>query len=113
MVHVHSPLVQYIYIPVHACRGQVLVPYDLYLVPQPVDFGWNAYADPKFEFMDHSLVACIRSQQDHETLEFFKLLSLCHTVMVEHKEGEEKERRLHAYTHASMYIGIYYATREI
>uniref|UniRef100_A0A8C5C3G8 Phospholipid-transporting ATPase n=1 Tax=Gadus morhua TaxID=8049 RepID=A0A8C5C3G8_GADMO len=46
------------------------------------------YADPKFEFMDHSLVACIRSKQDQETLEFFKLLSLCHTVMVEHKEGE-------------------------
>ncbi|CAL8326744.1 unnamed protein product [Boreogadus saida] len=55
---------------------------------KPVDFGWNPYADPKFEFMDHSLVACIRSQQDQETLEFFKLLSLCHTVMVEHKEGE-------------------------
>uniref|UniRef100_A0A8C5AFN9 Phospholipid-transporting ATPase n=1 Tax=Gadus morhua TaxID=8049 RepID=A0A8C5AFN9_GADMO len=54
----------------------------------PVDFGWNQYADPKFEFMDHSLVACIRSKQDQETLEFFKLLSLCHTVMVEHKEGE-------------------------
>uniref|UniRef100_A0A8C5FUS8 Phospholipid-transporting ATPase n=1 Tax=Gadus morhua TaxID=8049 RepID=A0A8C5FUS8_GADMO len=60
----------------------------LYLVLQPVDFGWNQYADPKFEFMDHSLVACIRSKQDQETLEFFKLLSLCHTVMVEHKEGE-------------------------
>ncbi|CAL8318090.1 unnamed protein product [Lota lota] len=65
-----------------------LVSYELYLVLQPVDFSWNMYADPKFEFMDHSLVACIRSKQDHEMLEFFKLLSLCHTVMVEHKEGE-------------------------
>lgn len=38
--------------------------------------------------MDHSLVACIRSQKDKDVTEFFKLLSLCHTVMVEHKEGE-------------------------
>ncbi|CAL8280034.1 unnamed protein product [Merluccius merluccius] len=55
---------------------------------RPVDFSWNSYADPKFEFLDHNLVACIRSQKDKEMLEFFKLLSLCHTVMVEHKEGE-------------------------
>uniref|UniRef100_A0AAZ3PQB3 Phospholipid-transporting ATPase n=1 Tax=Oncorhynchus tshawytscha TaxID=74940 RepID=A0AAZ3PQB3_ONCTS len=54
----------------------------------PVDFSWNKYADSKFEYLDHSLVACIRSKKDKETLEFFKLLSLCHTVMVEQKEDE-------------------------
>uniref|UniRef100_A0A8C7FCD9 Phospholipid-transporting ATPase n=1 Tax=Oncorhynchus kisutch TaxID=8019 RepID=A0A8C7FCD9_ONCKI len=53
-----------------------------------VDFSWNKYADSKFEYVDHSLVACIRSKKDKETLEFFKLLSLCHTVMVEQKEDE-------------------------
>uniref|UniRef100_A0A8C7CX48 Phospholipid-transporting ATPase n=1 Tax=Oncorhynchus kisutch TaxID=8019 RepID=A0A8C7CX48_ONCKI len=54
----------------------------------PVDFTWNKYADRKFEYLDHSLVVCIRSKKDKDTLEFFKLLSLCHTVMVEQKEDE-------------------------
>uniref|UniRef100_H2RJD7 Phospholipid-transporting ATPase n=1 Tax=Takifugu rubripes TaxID=31033 RepID=H2RJD7_TAKRU len=54
----------------------------------PVDWSWNRLADRKFTFMDHSLVACIRSRKDKDVLEFFKLLSLCHTIMVENKEGE-------------------------
>ncbi|XP_053196502.1 phospholipid-transporting ATPase IC [Scomber japonicus] len=55
---------------------------------RPVDWSWNRDADRKFQFMDHSLVANIRSRKDKDALEFFKLLSLCHTVMVESKEGE-------------------------
>uniref|UniRef100_A0A6Q2WWM1 Phospholipid-transporting ATPase n=1 Tax=Esox lucius TaxID=8010 RepID=A0A6Q2WWM1_ESOLU len=54
-----------------------------------VDFSWNKYADRKFEYQDHSLVACIRSGKNKEALEFFKLLSLCHTVMVEQNENDE------------------------
>ncbi|XP_033951833.1 phospholipid-transporting ATPase IC [Pseudochaenichthys georgianus] len=53
-----------------------------------VDWSWNREADRKFEFMDNSLVACVRSGKDKDATEFFKLLSLCHTVMVEHKEGD-------------------------
>ncbi|XP_067279795.1 phospholipid-transporting ATPase IC [Pseudorasbora parva] len=53
-----------------------------------VDFSWNQYADKKFEFNDISLISCIRSKKDDQVLEFFKLLSLCHTVMVEQKEGD-------------------------
>lgn len=55
---------------------------------RPVDWSWNPQADRKFQFMDHSLVACIRSKKDKDVNEFFKLLSLCHTVMVEQKDGE-------------------------
>ncbi|KAF3702330.1 Phospholipid-transporting ATPase IC [Channa argus] len=55
---------------------------------RPVDWSWNNFADKKFEFIDHSLVACIRSREDKDVTEFFKLLSLCHTVMVEHKDGD-------------------------
>ncbi|KAJ4925775.1 hypothetical protein JOQ06_007963 [Pogonophryne albipinna] len=55
---------------------------------RPVDWSWNREADRKFEFMDNSLVACVRSGKDKDATEFFKLLSLCHTVMVEHKEGD-------------------------
>uniref|UniRef100_A0AAX7T7C0 Phospholipid-transporting ATPase n=1 Tax=Astatotilapia calliptera TaxID=8154 RepID=A0AAX7T7C0_ASTCA len=53
-----------------------------------VDFSWNNLADPKFSFHDHSLVEMVRSGNP-ETQEFFRLLSLCHTVMPEEKkEGE-------------------------
>ncbi|KAI9519242.1 Phospholipid-transporting ATPase IC [Dissostichus eleginoides] len=55
---------------------------------RPVDWSWNREADRKFEFTDNSLVACVRSGKDKDATEFFKLLSLCHTVMVEHKEGD-------------------------
>ncbi|KAM7393301.1 hypothetical protein PAMA_008107 [Pampus argenteus] len=55
---------------------------------RPVDWSWNQDADRKFQFMDHSLVAFVRSKKDKEALEFFKLLSLCHTVMVDNKDGE-------------------------
>lgn len=53
-----------------------------------MDWSWNRLADRKFQFMDHSLVACIRSRKDKDVMEFFKLLSLCHTVMVENKDGK-------------------------
>uniref|UniRef100_A0A8C6TSW4 Phospholipid-transporting ATPase n=1 Tax=Neogobius melanostomus TaxID=47308 RepID=A0A8C6TSW4_9GOBI len=52
---------------------------------QPVDWSWNRYADKMFQFMDHSLVATVRSGKDKDAMEFFKLLSLCHTVMVDGK----------------------------
>lgn len=55
---------------------------------KPVDWSWNRHADKKFDFVDHLLVANIRSKKDKDALEFFKLLSLCHTVMVENNEGE-------------------------
>ncbi|KAF5903013.1 phospholipid-transporting ATPase IC, partial [Clarias magur] len=54
----------------------------------PVDFSWNKYTDRKFQFFDSHLVSLIRSKSDPDMLEFFKLLSLCHTVMVEQKDGE-------------------------
>lgn len=50
---------------------------------RPVDWSWNRYADNKFQFMDHALVATVRSGKDKDAMEFFKLLSLCHTVMVD------------------------------
>uniref|UniRef100_A0AAQ5X3G5 Phospholipid-transporting ATPase n=1 Tax=Amphiprion ocellaris TaxID=80972 RepID=A0AAQ5X3G5_AMPOC len=55
---------------------------------RPVDWSWNRYADKKFQFMDNYLVAHVRSKKDRDAMEFFKLLSLCHTVMVENKDGE-------------------------
>ncbi|XP_013882065.1 phospholipid-transporting ATPase IC [Austrofundulus limnaeus] len=55
---------------------------------KPVDWGWNRLADKKFPFVDHFLVANVKSKKDKDAMEFFKLLSLCHTVMVESNGGD-------------------------
>ncbi|XP_051896651.1 phospholipid-transporting ATPase ID isoform X2 [Pristis pectinata] len=54
----------------------------------PVDFSFNTLADNKFKFYDNSLVEATKLG-DPSVHEFFRLLSLCHTVMSEEKsEGE-------------------------
>ncbi|XP_028828539.1 phospholipid-transporting ATPase IC [Denticeps clupeoides] len=55
---------------------------------RPVDFSSNIFAEKKFQFYDHHLISCIQSKKDKDVLEFFKLLSLCHTVMVEQREDD-------------------------
>uniref|UniRef100_A0A8C2HS86 ATPase phospholipid transporting 8B1 n=1 Tax=Cyprinus carpio TaxID=7962 RepID=A0A8C2HS86_CYPCA len=75
------------------CSSKYLISHYIHftfslIFTQPVDFSWNKYADKKFQFEDHFLVSCIRSKKDPQIHEFFKLLSLCHTVMVEHKGDE-------------------------
>ncbi|XP_069780393.1 phospholipid-transporting ATPase ID isoform X2 [Narcine bancroftii] len=51
---------------------------------EKVDFSFNSMADPKFVFYDHSLVEAVKIG-DPKVHEFFRLLSLCHTVMPEEK----------------------------
>uniref|UniRef100_A0AAX7SFU3 Phospholipid-transporting ATPase n=1 Tax=Astatotilapia calliptera TaxID=8154 RepID=A0AAX7SFU3_ASTCA len=67
-------------------KWKVIKPFSI--LCQLVDWSWNRYADKKFQFIDHSLVAHVRSKKDKDAMEFFKLLSLCHTVMVEHKDDD-------------------------
>ena len=56
---------------------------------EKVDFSYNQLANPKFAFYDHSLVEAVKLS-DVPTHRFFRLLSLCHTVMPEEKkEGED------------------------
>ncbi|XP_040512428.1 phospholipid-transporting ATPase ID isoform X2 [Gallus gallus] len=52
---------------------------------EKVDFSYNQLADPKFVFYDHSLVEAVKLN-DVPTHKFFRLLSLCHTVMPEEKK---------------------------
>ncbi|CAJ0926318.1 unnamed protein product [Ranitomeya imitator] len=52
----------------------------------PVDFSFNPLADRKFQFYDHSLIEAIKLEEPH-VQEFFRLLSLCHTVMSEEKNA--------------------------
>ncbi|XP_059581248.1 phospholipid-transporting ATPase IC [Alligator mississippiensis] len=55
---------------------------------EQVDFSWNMYADGKLSFYDHYLIEQIRSGKDPEVRQFFFLLAICHTVMVEVSNGE-------------------------
>ncbi|XP_068165952.1 phospholipid-transporting ATPase ID-like isoform X4 [Antennarius striatus] len=55
---------------------------------ETVDFSFNTLADPRFVFHDHALVEAVKLENP-EVHAFFRLLALCHTVMVEEKkEGE-------------------------
>uniref|UniRef100_A0A8C8B7X8 Phospholipid-transporting ATPase n=1 Tax=Otus sunia TaxID=257818 RepID=A0A8C8B7X8_9STRI len=55
---------------------------------RPVDFSFNPLADPRFQFWDPGLLEAVKLGDPH-VHEFFRLLSLCHTVMSEEKsEGE-------------------------
>lgn len=54
---------------------------------EEVDFSWNIYADGKFAFYDHYLLEQIQSGKEPEVRQFFFLLAICHTVMVDRIDG--------------------------
>eukprot|EP00079_Xenopus_tropicalis_P032657 XP_017946428.1 PREDICTED: phospholipid-transporting ATPase IK [Xenopus tropicalis] len=53
-----------------------------------VNFSWNKYADKNFQFYDQSLLDMVCENKDGVYREFFRVLALCHTVMVERNGGE-------------------------
>lgn len=59
---------------------------------QPLDFStWNSLADQDFRFYDSSLLEAVKVGEP-TVHEFFRLLSLCHTVMSEEKsEGNSSQ----------------------
>lgn len=75
--------------PAHTkCHGEVTLNLPLQR-PEPVDFSFNPLADPRFQFWDPSLLEAVKLGDLH-VHEFFRLLSLCHTVMSEEKsEGRQ------------------------
>ncbi|XP_063771913.1 phospholipid-transporting ATPase IK isoform X2 [Pseudophryne corroboree] len=55
---------------------------------EAVSFSWNKYADKKFRFYDQSLIDMVHQNEDGIMNEFFRLLAICHTVMVD-RNGDE------------------------
>lgn len=53
----------------------------------PVDFSANPWAEKDFRFYDPTLLEAVK-EGDQDAHEFFLLLSLCHTVMSEDKDGK-------------------------
>lgn len=65
-----------------------------------MDFSFNPLADKTFLFWDPSLLEAVKMGDPH-THEFFRLLSLCHTVMSEEKnEGELRDSSAAGTAHA-------------
>uniref|UniRef100_A0A452RT41 Phospholipid-transporting ATPase n=1 Tax=Ursus americanus TaxID=9643 RepID=A0A452RT41_URSAM len=56
--------------------------------PRQVDFSWNTFADGKLAFYDHYLIEQIQSGKESEVRQFFFLLAVCHTVMVDRMDGQ-------------------------
>uniref|UniRef100_W5LA57 Phospholipid-transporting ATPase n=1 Tax=Astyanax mexicanus TaxID=7994 RepID=W5LA57_ASTMX len=69
--------------------GEVMDPLGAQHKAQPLDFStWNPLADRDFRFYDASLLEAVKVGEP-AVHEFFRVLSLCHTVMSEEKsEGE-------------------------
>ena len=57
-----------------------------------MDFSANDMYEPSFRFFDQSLLDAVNSG-DEDSHMFFRLLSLCHTVMPEEKDGERTVER--------------------
>ncbi|XP_075040995.1 phospholipid-transporting ATPase IC-like [Mixophyes fleayi] len=53
---------------------------------EQVNFSWNPLADPNFTYNDKNLIEQVRSGIDPNVRQFFKLIALCHTVMVDKTE---------------------------
>ncbi|KAK2509734.1 hypothetical protein MC885_020764, partial [Smutsia gigantea] len=66
-------------------NGQIYGPFEL---AEQVDFSWNAFADGKLAFYDHYLIEQIQSGKELEVRQFFFLLAVCHTVMVDRIDGQ-------------------------
>ncbi|RXG67747.1 Phospholipid-transporting ATPase ID [Armadillidium vulgare] len=74
------------------CYGDVLdprtgEPIEITEDTKYVDLSKNPHYEPEFRFYDQTLVDTL-SVGDPECVTFFKLLSLCHTVMPEIKKGK-------------------------
>ncbi|XP_036138171.1 phospholipid-transporting ATPase IK-like [Molossus molossus] len=49
---------------------------------------WNRFADGKLLFQNSSLLNIVRSNEDSMVQEFWRLLAICHTVMVGEKDNQ-------------------------
>ncbi|XP_054980679.1 phospholipid-transporting ATPase IK [Sorex araneus] len=51
-------------------------------------YSWNTHADGKLRYYNSELLRIVRSQEDSMVVEFWRLLAICHTVMVQEKNNQ-------------------------
>lgn len=56
--------------------------------PQEDPHLWNKFADRKLSFFNAELLRIVWSKQDETVQEFWRLLAICHTVMVQEADSE-------------------------
>ncbi|XP_034854084.1 phospholipid-transporting ATPase IK [Mirounga leonina] len=49
---------------------------------------WNKFADGKFLYRNAKLMCAVRDNEDKMVREFWRLLAICHTVMVQEKDNQ-------------------------
>lgn len=57
-------------------------------VLQQNPYAWNLFADGKFQFYNKDLEYTVQGQLDKVVQEFWRLLAICHTVMVQEKDSK-------------------------
>lgn len=63
--------------------------------PQENSFLWNKFADGKLLFRNLKLMNAMLDRKDPMVQEFWRLLAICHTVMVQEKDSEDQRRSFH------------------
>jgi hypothetical protein len=58
------------------------------VVSQRNPYAWNPFADGKLQFYNKELESLVQGRQDRAVQEFWRLLAICHTVMVQEKDSE-------------------------
>ncbi|XP_054939115.1 phospholipid-transporting ATPase IK isoform X4 [Physeter macrocephalus] len=56
--------------------------------PQEDPYLWNKFADGKLRFHNAELLQAVRANQDRRVREFWRVLAICHTVMVQEKNNQ-------------------------
>lgn len=56
--------------------------------PQENPYLWNSFADGKLLFHNARLLSTVLDKKDRMVQEFWRLLAICHTVMVQQKDSE-------------------------
>ncbi|XP_045347251.1 phospholipid-transporting ATPase IK isoform X10 [Leopardus geoffroyi] len=70
--------------------GIVYGPDDEEAAPcQGSPYLWNKFADGKFPYRNAELLRAVRGRTDEAVREFWRLLAICHTVMVQEKDADQ------------------------
>ncbi|XP_063085017.1 phospholipid-transporting ATPase IK isoform X3 [Cavia porcellus] len=56
--------------------------------PKENPYLWNTFADGRLSFFNEELLRIVLGKQDKAVQEFWRLLAICHTVMVQEKDNQ-------------------------
>ncbi|KAM9244875.1 phospholipid-transporting ATPase IK [Dugong dugon] len=69
-------------------NGHIYGPDNEDTLPKVNPYLWNEFADGKLLFHNKELLSAVRAKKDKVVQEFWRLLALCHTVMVQEQNNQ-------------------------